>query len=636
MKINLLNGDVYACIKSLEDHLIDVVVTSPPYWGQRDYGFAGQIGNENNYQEYIEKLVVIFSILRQKLSDKGVFFLNVGDKYISKYGKTPLGFIPFQLAFFMQKDGWYLNDTIIWFKPNHMPSSIKNRFTNSYEPIFVFSKSKENFYNQQIEKTRNHSNILKVLVQPTPYKHVAVYPEKLVLELIKKVTLPKNATILDPFAGSGTTLKVVKEHFPNSNAIMIEKNEEYIKIIKERCNLNGVIEIQKFDFIPFYSKELIKNNIENKLFEQQEIYETNKGKNGFVKIFDNKTDYYLTLNLFKNQYLKLKYNKNATFFIGCKDFDNELIYDTSQLNLKGWIIRNMLVVEENNRWFPIFMIVDDNKFIDYVFNYKSLNLKSKSDYKRNWNETNFIGYRVVNNISKIKKDGKIVSILETLENGFPKYVIVEWFNNEYTKEFVIYSQDQINKNLIINFKNFQLDIKEKEIFTDLKKNIEFFKKNFILQKTNLFDLLPNKNYNGKYKNEKRINFGASPGARASVDQEYFSLQRLYEVDQNLIVDYLNKKRKEKGYSKTELTKCFPLEYKHTVGHWLRKDFGGSLPTPEDWEKLTKILDIDENITNYVCKTALKIQTVKHADFKMPDDFQNIEFIEKLELLLIDT
>lgn len=633
MSIKILNGDVFAALKSLNDNLIDVAVTSPPYWGQRDYGFDGQIGNENDYQEYIDKLVIIFNILRKKLSDKGVFFLNVGDKYISKYGKTPLGFIPFQLAFYMQKDGWHLNDIIIWFKPNHMPSSIKNRFTNSYEPVFVFSKSKENIYNQQIEKTKNNSNIVKVPLQPTPFKHVAVYPEKLVLELLKKVDLPENSTILDPFAGSGTTLKVVKEHFKKSNAVMIECSEQYIQIIKERCKLNGEVDIQKFDFIPYYTKILKTEIVENKLFEPQAIYEIKNNKNGFVKIFENKTDFYSALNQFKNQNLKINYNKRATFFIGCKEFDNDLIYKTSQLNTKGWIIRNMIVIEENNRWFPIFMIVDDNKSTDYVFNYENLNLKSKNEFKRNWNNTNFIGLKVIDSVSKIRKVGKIVSVLERLENGFPKYVIVKWSENEYTKEFVVNSQEQINKNIIINRDNLQFNVAEKEIFIDLEKNIEFQKTNEPLMKTTLFDLPQVDNYNGKFKDEKRINLGASPGARASVNKEYFSLQRLYEVDQNFVADYLNEKRRQKGYSKQELTNCFPTEYKHTVGHWLRKDFGGSLPTPEDWKKLTEILEIEDKITNYVCKTALRFQTVKHAEFKMPNDFQQIEFIEKLELLI---
>ncbi|MBC8489200.1 MAG: site-specific DNA-methyltransferase, partial [Bacteroidetes bacterium] len=110
---------------------MDFTVTSPPYWGQRDYGFKGQIGNEKTYQAYIYKLITIFSSLKEKLTPEGVFFLNIGDKYLAKYGKSPLGFIPYQLAYLMVKDGWILNEIIIWSKPNHMPSSIKNRFVNS-------------------------------------------------------------------------------------------------------------------------------------------------------------------------------------------------------------------------------------------------------------------------------------------------------------------------------------------------------------------------------------------------------------------------------------------------------------------------------------------------------------------------
>ncbi|MEN6511492.1 MAG: site-specific DNA-methyltransferase [Chloroherpetonaceae bacterium] len=633
MKYNIINSDVYSGLSNLTDNSIDVAITSPPYWGQRDYGFNGQIGNESDYQVYIDKLVCIFNVLRNKLADTGVFFLNIGDKYISKYGKSPLGFIPFKLAYFMQKDGWILNDIIIWYKPNHMPSSIKNRFTNSYEPVFVFSKSENNIYNQQIEKTNDNSNILKIPLQPTPFKHVAVYPEKLVLELLKKVDLPEKARILDPFAGSGTTLKVVKDFFKNASSIMIEANDKYINIIKERCKLNGEVEINKLDFIPYFVKQnRVDISADKKILPTHLINGAFKKRTGLAKIFENKNEYYNILEQFFDQTFKVNFNNNATFFIGCREFDNELIYNTSQLNSRGWIIRNMIVIEENNRWFPVFMIVDDNKKVDYIFNYKSLNLKSKNEYKRNWNDTNFIGFKVIDSVSKMKRQGKVVEILEKYENGFPKYGIIEWEDNTFTKEFMVLDQESINKNLILNVGDFIFDIIELENYTVLDKQIDFQKNKESIEPTTLFNFSAINNYNGKFKDEKRINFGASPGARSSTDEEYFSLQRLYEVDQKLIADYLNRKRKQKGLSKQELTNCFPTEYKHTVGHWLRKDFGGSLPTPEDWRKLCKILNIEGNITNYVCKTALRIQTVKHSEYKMPSDFQQNDFIEKLELL----
>ena len=513
-----------------------------------------------------------------------------------------------------------------------MPSSIKNRFTNSYEPVFVFSKTKNNNY-QKLAKKRDNKNVFKIPLQPTSFKHIATYPERLVLDLINTVDPADGSTILDPFAGSGTTLKVIKENFPKCSAVMIEYNENYINVIKDRCNLSKSLEATKLKFISYYSKKI---NFENKDNFSSDPYDINQSINlseGFVSIVDNKKEFYKILNNFMNQNLKKKINKKSTFFIGCKEFDNDLIYHTSLLNKNGWIIRNMIVIEENNRWFPVFMIVDDNKSTDYIFNYKILNLKSKGEFQRNWHESQFVGIKVVNSTNKIKREGKIVSVLEKLNNGFPKYVVVQWSEGDFTREYVVYSQEQVNKNIKLKISDSKISIEELETVIDLDKNFNYIKNNKDENKTTLFDLPPDEEYNGKFKGEKRINFGASPGARASVDAEYFSLQRLYEVDQNLIVDYLNEKRILKGYTKKKITDLFPPEYKHTVGHWLRKDFGGSLPTPEDWDKLRKILDIDNDVTNYLCKTALRIQTVKHAEFKMPDDFQQIEFNEKFELLI---
>lgn len=629
----IINSDVYSGIYSLIDNSIDVVITSPPYWGQRDYGFDEQIGNEPDYNDYINKLVCIFNLLLYKIKDSGVFFLNIGDKYISKYGKSPLAMIPYKLAHSMQKNGWLLNDTIIWYKPNHMPSSVKNRFTNSYEPVFVFSKSQDNFYLDKCKRTENYNNIIKIPLQPTPFKHIAVYPEKLVLELLKKLDLPANSWILDPFAGSGTTLKVVKEFFPNATAIMIEKNEKYIDIIKERCNLNGEIKINKLDFIPYYTEQKrIEANITIpiKLNGESNISDKN---DGFSKIFDDRVDYYRELQLFFNQTYKISCNPSATFFLGCKDFDNDLIYQTALLNTHGWIIRNMIVIEENNRWYPVFMIVEDNKKAEYNFNYKSLELKSKDENNRNWYETNFINYKVIDTIHKRKNKGVVVDILERYNNGFPKYLVVEWENQRFTKEYVVFSEESLNRNLIINKDGSSINISEIINFVQINNEINYQKNSKIEQSNTLFELPSVHNYNGKYKEEKRINYGASPGARTSMDQEYFSLQRLYKVEQKLVADYLNKKRKEKNISKTELTNYFPKEYKHTVGHWLRSDFGGSIPAPEDWAKLINILNIEENMTNYVCKTALRLQTVKHSEYKIPADFQDSEFINKFEVLI---
>jgi hypothetical protein len=273
------------------------------------------------------------------------------------------------------------------------------------------------------------------------------------------------------------------------------------------------------------------------------------------------------------------------------------------------------------------MVVDDNKRTNYLFNYKNLNLKSRNEYIRNWNLTNFIGYKVINSINKEKKEGRIIEVIKKRVNGFPEYVIVQWEDGCYSKEFVIFSQEEINNNIIIK-DNFYVE--ELNSYTKINNYIDYNKQyNNIIKSNQNY----NESYNGKFKNEKRINWGASPGARSSVEQEYFSVHRLYEVEQSFIADYLNYKRIQKGLSKKDLINMFPKNYKHTVGHWLRKDFGGSLPTITDWFKLISILDIEENITNYVCKTALKLQTVKNAEYKIPEDFVNIDNLKIFDKLL---
>lgn len=319
---------------------------------------------------------------------------------------------------------------------------------------------------------------------------------------------------------------------------------------------------------------------------------------------------------------------NALCFIGSREYDLDLILQATKLNEKGWVIRNLLIVQENNTWFPLFMIVDDNKSVNYVFQFKNLNLKSKSDYNRNWSNTDFIGYPVYDNLSKNKRKGIVISILEYYDNLFPKYVVVEWEAGKLTKEFIIQDQDSIDSNLIFNLDN-PISVNEIVEYISLDKEVN---------ENNLYNTKKRKSilkeYNGKFKDIPRKNWGASPGARSSIEDEYFSLQRLYNVNQKLVSDYLNYKRIERGYSKNEFSKLFPHSYKHTIGHWLRKDFGGSIPTPEDWDLISSILDIDQKFTKYVCASALKLQTVKHSNFKMPDDFIDKSFLKNLKKLFL--
>lgn len=628
----ILHSDVVAGLDYLADNSVDLAVTSPPYWGQRNYGFEGQIGVEAHYKEYISKLVAIFNLLRQKLSRRGVFFLNIGDKYISKYGKSPLGMIPFRLADAMLKEGWFLNDILIWYKPNHMPTSIKNRFANSYEPIFAFSRSDQNIFSRHRDSDPDYTNILKVSLQSTPYKHIAVYPEKLIEMLFDYVCLSDHCVILDPFAGSGTTLKAVLNRALPNRTVMIEKHGEYIDIIRERCRLSdySVIELP---FKPYpYKKHPPEQQISLFDVPLDYVIEHQIDPRGFIKITDQRDHLSDWLKLFKNRRLKSYLQPDALCFLGGREFDIGSIIAVVNVQQYGWIIRNMIVVDDKGTWFPLFMLVDDNKRVRYRFNYQRLQLKSKTEEKGRWDRIDFRGYPVKDSLSKEHRAGTVVKIIESYANRFPKYILVAWDDSTVTREFVIFDEDEINDNLVINREDGDkfIRITERQEIIPLEK---------VERKTggysNIGNQQPNgkKNYNGKYTEIERYNWGASPGARAAVESEYFSLRRLYDVDQALICDYLNYKRRRQGLSKKGLTNLFPPEYRHTVGHWLRKDFGGSLPSIKDWFTLQELLDIESDVTNYVCKTGLKLQTVRNSTYKVPDDFMSVADLARLNKLI---
>ena len=139
--ITVYIGDVNKSLHLLPDGIVDCVITSPPYWKQRDYEDIHQIGQENSYQEYIRNLVNVFNEMKRVLKPTGTFFLNVGYKYQNK----ELLLIPELLAIELQKNGWALLNKIIWYKPNAMPSSLDNRFSNVYEPVFLFVKEESKY-----------------------------------------------------------------------------------------------------------------------------------------------------------------------------------------------------------------------------------------------------------------------------------------------------------------------------------------------------------------------------------------------------------------------------------------------------------------------------------------------------------
>lgn len=179
MDCNILQGDALELLRTLPPESVHTCVTSPPYYNLRDYGVEGQIGNEASVEEYLQALVTVFREVRRVLRPDGTLWVNVGDSYATKSGsqpptntrnscghtakRVPQGYkkkdligIPWQLAFALRADGWYLRQDIIWQKPNCMPESVNDRCTKSHEYIFLLSKSERYYFDAAAISERSH------------------------------------------------------------------------------------------------------------------------------------------------------------------------------------------------------------------------------------------------------------------------------------------------------------------------------------------------------------------------------------------------------------------------------------------------------------------------------------------------
>jgi DNA modification methylase len=339
----ILCGDVIEQLKTLPDCSIQCCVTSPPYFGLRDYGTSkweggnnpdcdhklpdgefdpknpganahvarfnrekcwkcgakridSQIGLERTPTEYVAKLIDVFREVRRVLKKDGVFFLNIGDSYNNhkQSHKNDTGFqgkvgpmcggigtdvdglkskdligIPWRVAFALQSDGWWLRQNIIWAKGNPMPESVTDRFTKSYEDIFLLTKSSRYYFDNEAVKEptvtkdksirnrdgtrlnntpgrskmgglknndydrRNRRNVWHINTKPYRGCHFAVFPEA-IPEICIKAGSKEGDLVLDPFAGSGTTLAVAKRL--GRQYVGCELNPKYIHLIQERLD----------------------------------------------------------------------------------------------------------------------------------------------------------------------------------------------------------------------------------------------------------------------------------------------------------------------------------------------------------------------------------------------------------------
>lgn len=271
---------------------VQTCVTSPPYYGLRDYGHEGQLGLEETPEEYIANMVEVFRCVRDILADDGTLWVNIGDSYsgsgkgpskslnqehhnlenvhskVVPYGCKPKDLIgiPWMLAFALRADGWYLRQDIIWNKPNPMPESVQDRCTKSHEYIFLLSKSQKYYYDQDsikepvkqdwgtrdrtngkyhnegtglnphggLEKSYEFANKRSVwTVNTKPYEgaHFAVFPSDLIEPCIL-AGAPVGGIVLDPFMGSGTTAQVAQAL--NRQYLGCELNENYKSLQQKR------------------------------------------------------------------------------------------------------------------------------------------------------------------------------------------------------------------------------------------------------------------------------------------------------------------------------------------------------------------------------------------------------------------
>ena len=312
----ILVGDVREVLPTLDASSIHCVVTSPPYWGLRDYGVDGQIGLEGDIDDYLSTMVEVFRGIWRVLREDGTLWLNLGDAYAGVHSKgkndiprseqgdgkglfvvaggsqdhyfstdicrpVPSGLkpkdlcgIPWRVAFALQADGWYLRSDIIWSKPNPMPESVTDRPTKAHEYVFLLTKSRKYYYdsdsvrevgqgygrserfrstgyennssrdngksrdgdkgggrNRRDDSGRNKRSVWEIPTQPYPDAHFATFPEALVAPCIEAGSR-EGGTVLDPFAGSGTTGVVCRKL--GREFVGVELNQEYADLANTR------------------------------------------------------------------------------------------------------------------------------------------------------------------------------------------------------------------------------------------------------------------------------------------------------------------------------------------------------------------------------------------------------------------
>ena len=277
------HSDALTFLKTVPDESFNSIVTSPPYFGQRDYRSEKQIGLEESAQEYINALIAVFREARRTLKKDGTFWLNIGDNYVgatsqhreggsqgitSRYSRKHMNGIPttgrskrnkafyamglpmkslvgipWRVAFALQNDGWILRCDVIWHRPSSS-ESVKDRPTHAHEYVFMLAKSQWYYYDRSAMLTETGANIQSVWrVSGTPFTgdHCATFPPELI-EPIILASCPKGGVVLDPFGGSGTVGVVCKQY--ERHFVLCDISKENVELAQKRVSV-GITENDK-------------------------------------------------------------------------------------------------------------------------------------------------------------------------------------------------------------------------------------------------------------------------------------------------------------------------------------------------------------------------------------------------------
>ena len=259
-QVTLHLGDALEVAQGMEDGSVDCIVTSPPYFGLRDYCTEGQYGLEASPAEYVERMRGLFNELRRVLADEGTCWINVGDTYGPD--KSLLG-IPWQIASGLREDGWIVRNALTWVKTNAMPEPVTDRLSNRYEMVFMLSRQRRYWFDLEpireehlskapkqyasagkwvkstdfnhnrsgyvgrTESGKNPGDVWEFATQPFSAAHFAVFPVALPTRCILAGCKP-GGTVLDPFSGSGTTGLAAQR--TGRKYVGIDLNREYLDL----------------------------------------------------------------------------------------------------------------------------------------------------------------------------------------------------------------------------------------------------------------------------------------------------------------------------------------------------------------------------------------------------------------------